>query len=170
MNATNILNDILQKLSVLTKEDEVSQELSENEVQEETVEAVSEATEEVKENAAELSDVEATKEVEANEEYEAEEESNLGEGYVSEEKYAADMEALRAEISAIKSMVEVDISSMEKEKETLSEQVKELSKEAAAEPIKHNPEAKTEKKMNFSYGQNKPLSTLDRVMAKISNK
>ena len=55
MNATNILNDILQKLSVLTKEDEVSQELSENEVQEETVEAVSEATEEVKENAAKVS-------------------------------------------------------------------------------------------------------------------
>tara|TARA_R110001592_G_scaffold91726_1_gene268162 strand:+ start:3304 stop:3816 length:513 start_codon:yes stop_codon:yes gene_type:complete len=170
MNATNILNDILQKLSVLTKEDEVSQELSVNEVQEETIEAVSEATEEVKENAAELSDVEATTKVEAEEEYEAEEGKSLNEGYVSDERYAADMEALKAEISAIKSMVQVEMSSMEKEKQTLSEQVKELSKEAAAEPIKHNPEAKTEKKMNFSYGQNKPLSTLDRVMAKISNK
>jgi hypothetical protein len=61
------------------------------------------------------------------------------------------------------------MSEVKKEKEMLSEQVKELSKEPAAEPIKHNPEGEEVKKFNFTYGQNKPQSTFDRVMARISN-
>jgi hypothetical protein len=102
MNATTILNEILQKLSVLTKEDELSQELSEVEAQGELVEAVSEATGEVKEELAEIQEeVAETEQVEASsDEVEAmeEEESNLNEGYVSEEKYMADMAAIKAEI------------------------------------------------------------------------
>ena len=167
MNATTILNEILQKLSVLTKEDELTQELSDQEVnQEEVVEAVSEATEEVQEEPAELSE----ESVEAAEDTIVEEEAKLGEGYVSEEQYMADMSALKAEIDSIKKMVEVEMSEVKKEKELLSEQVNELSKEPAAEPIKHNPEGEESKKFNFTYGQNKPQSTFDRVMARISNK
>lgn len=167
MNATTILNEILQKLSVLTKEDELTQELSDQEVnKEEVLETVSEATEEVQEEPAELSE----ESVEAAEDTVVEEEAKLNEGYVSEEQYMADMASLKAEIDSIKKMVEVEMSEVKKEKEMLSEQVKELSKEPATEPIKHNPEGEEVKKFNFTYGQNKPQSTFDRVMARISNK
>jgi hypothetical protein len=169
MSSTTILNEILQKLSVLTKEDELAQELSEQEVQEEIVEPVDEATEEVEEETTELSG-EATEEVEAAEEVEPQEEEELAEGYVSEAKYLEDMSKLKAEIDAIKKMIDEEMGYMKKEKEALSEQVKELSKEPAAEAIKHNPEAEEKKKFNFAYGQNKPQNTFDRVMARISNK
>jgi len=171
MSSTTILNEILQKLSKVATEDELIQEPS---VQEEVVEAATEATEEVKEETTELSEetVEAPiEEVEASaEEVEAQEEENLMEGYVSEEKYQQDMAALMAEIEAIKKMIDEEMGYMKKEKDMLSEQVKELSKEPAAEAIKHNPEGETPKKFNFTYGQNKPQNTFDRVMARISNK
>ena len=57
---------------------------------------------------------------------------------------------------------------MKKEKDKLSEQVKELSKEPAAEAIKHTPEDANPRKFDFTYGQNRPQSTFDRVMARIS--
>jgi hypothetical protein len=172
MSSTTILNEILQKLSTLSAEDEIK----EQDVQEEVVEAASEATEEVKEETTELSDEVAeapVEEVEASaEEVEAQEETeeSLEAGYVSEEKYQQDMAALMAEIEAIKKKIDEEMGYMVKEKEALSEQVKELSKEPAAEAIKHNPEGEAPKKFNFTYGQNKPQNTFDRVMARISNK
>jgi DNA repair exonuclease SbcCD ATPase subunit len=172
MSSTTILNEILQKLSTLSAEDEIK----EQEVQEEVVEAASEATEEVKEETTELSDEVAeapVEEVEASaEEVEAQKETeeSLEAGYVSEEKYQQDMAALMAEIEAIKKKIDEEMGYMVKEKEALSEQVKELSKEPAAEAIKHNPEGEAPKKFNFTYGQNKPQNTFDRVMARISNK
>jgi len=170
MSSTTILNEIMQKLSVLTKEDELAQELSEQEVQEEVVEAVSEATEAATEETTELNEEAPVEEVEASEEeVEAQEEEELAEGYVSEEKYLKDMAAMKAEIDAIKKMIDEEMGYMKKEKDMLSEQVKELSKEPAAEAIKHTPESDEPKKFNFTYGQNKPQSTFDRVMARISN-
>lgn len=170
MSSTTILNEILHKLSVLTKEDELSQDISQEEVNEEVIQAKGdEATEEVNEETTELSE-EATEEVEASEEVETQEEETLAEGYVSEEKYLEDMSRLKAEIDAIKKMIDEEMGYMKKEKEALSEQVKELSKEPAAEAIKHNPEGEEVKKFNFAYGQNKPQNTFDRVMARISNK
>jgi len=177
MSATTILNEILQKLSNLSEEQPNLEQLSEQEVQEEVVEAVSETTEEVtEETTTELSEEVATEEapevseVEASEdELEAEDETQLEKGYVSEEKYMADMGAMKAEIEAIKKMIDEEMGYMKKEKEALSEQVKELSKEPAAEAIKHNPEESNPRRFDFTYGQNKPQSTFDRVMARISN-
>lgn len=163
MNATTILNEILQKLSVLTKEDELSQE--------EVVEAVSEATQEVQEEVQETvqEELAETEEVEAaSDEVEAVEESELKEGYVSEEKYMADMSAMKAEIDAIKKMIDEEMGYMKKEKEALSEQVKELSKEPAAEPIKHSPEEESKPSLNL-YAQSRTATTADRVLQRISN-
>jgi len=170
MKSTTILNEILEKLSVLTKEDELAQELTSNEeVQEESIEAVSEATEEVQEETTELSEEVSTEEVEASSEEEVvEEETDLKEGYVSEEKYMADMGAMKAEIEAIKKMIDEEMGYMKKEKEALSEQVKELSKEPAAEPIKHSPEEEAKPSLNL-YAQNRPMSTADKVFQRISN-
>ena len=163
MNATTILNEILQKLSVLTKEDELSQE--------EVVEAVSEATEEVQEEVQETvqEELAETEEVEAaSDEVEAVEEAELKEGYVSEEKYMADMSAMKAEIDAIKKMIDEEMGYMKKEKEALSEQVKELSKEPAAQPIKHSPEEESKPSLNL-YAQSRTATTADRVLQRISN-
>ena len=171
MKATTILNEILEKLSVLTKEDELAQELSSNkEVQEELVEAVSETAEEVKEETTELSEEVATfEEVDASSEEEVvEEETELKDGYVSEEKYVADMGAMKAEIEAIKKMIDEEMGYMKKEKEALAEQVKELSKEPAAEPIKHSPEEEAKPNLNL-YAQNRPMTTADKVFQRISN-
>ena len=170
MKSTTILNEILEKLSVLTKEDELAQELTSNEeVQEESIEPVSEATEEVQEETTELSEEISTEEVEASSEEEVvEEETDLKEGYVSEEKYMADMGAMKAEIEAIKKMIDEEMGYMKKEKEALSEQVKELSKEPAAEPIKHSPEEEAKPSLNL-YAQNRPMSTADKVFQRISN-
>ena len=172
MKATTVLNEILEKLSVLTKEDELAQELSQEEVQEEAVlselDSVDETTKEVEEETTELSEEVATEEVEASSEEEVEEETQLEKGYVSEEKYMADMGAMKAEIEAIKKMIDEEMGYMKKEKEALSEQVKELSKEPAAEAIKHNPEEANSRRFDFQYGQNKPINTFDRVMARIS--
>lgn len=170
MKSTTILNEILEKLSVLTKEDELAQELTSNEeVQEESIEPVSEATEEVQEETTELSEEVSTEEVEASSEEEVvEEETDLKEGYVSEEKYMADMGAMKAEIEAIKKMIDEEMGYMKKEKEALSEQVKELSKEPAAEPIKHSPEEEAKPSLNL-YAQNRPMSTADKVFQRISN-
>lgn len=170
MKSTTILNEILEKLSVLTKEDELAQELTSNEeVQEESIEPVSETTEEVQEETTELSEEVSTEEVEASSEEEVvEEETDLKEGYVSEEKYMADMGAMKAEIEAIKKMIDEEMGYMKKEKEALSEQVKELSKEPAAEPIKHSPEEEAKPSLNL-YAQNRPMSTADKVFQRISN-
>lgn len=170
MKATTILNEILEKLSVLTKEDELAQELSSNEeVQEELVEAVSETAEEVKEETTELSEEVATEEVEASSEEEVvEEETELKDGYVSEEKYMADMGAMKAEIEAIKKMIDEEMGYMKKEKEALAEQVKELSKEPAAKPIKHSPEEEAKPSLNL-YAQGRGMTTADKVLQRISN-
>ena len=53
----------------------------------------------------------------------------------------------------------------------IKEEVKEkLSKEPAANPIKHNPEAESLKKeMKFSYSPNRIETSLDRILNKINN-
>ena len=171
--ATNILNDIMQKLSAIT---EVEATQAENiEVQEEVVET--EAVEEValSEDSVETEEVEETKEVElAEEEEEAteseEEESEeveLMEGYVKEEDFNSKIAELEDMIKSIKEDMMVEYDKVEKEKEELSSQVEKLSAEPAAEPIAHAPSEKMENKEVVKFGQNRPANTLDRVFSKL---
>lgn len=171
--ATNILNDIMQKLSAIT---EVEATKAENiEVQEEVVET--EAVEEValSEDSVETEEVEETKEVElAEEEEEAtesdEEESEeveLMEGYVKEEDFNSKIAELEDMIKSIKEDMMVEYDKVEKEKEELSSQVEKLSAEPAAEPIAHAPSEKMENKEVVKFGQNRPANTLDRVFSKL---
>jgi len=162
--STTILNEILQKLSLITKEDELAQDINEEDVQEEVVlsEEVQEETEEVKE---ELNEEAPQEEVEV----EAEEEStDLMEGYVKEEKFNEVMSAVKAELDALKEAVKGKMQEYKSQKEELSKQVEELSAEPAAEPIKHAPESEAPKTGMFA-NPNKPMSTLDRVMQRLSN-
>ena len=47
--------------------------------------------------------------------------------------------------------------------------LKKLSAEPAAETIKHSPETEVKKANNSLRNPNRPISTLDRVLSKISN-
>ena len=175
--ATNILNDIMQKLSAIT---EVEATQAENiEVQEEVVET--EAVEEValSEDNVETEEVEETEEValaeeeeeaaESEEEEEEEsEEVELMEGYVKEEDFNSKIAELEDMIKSIKEDMMVEYDKVEKEKEELSSQVEKLSAEPAAEPIAHAPSNKNEQKEVVKFGQNRPANTLDRVFSKLN--
>lgn len=80
---------------------------------------------------------------------------------VSKETFFSEIEKLQNEIAELKTQL-----TTQKEVE---EQVKEeLSSQPAAQPLKHSPESETEKK-KIVFGQNRPMSTKDRVFAKIAN-
>ena len=69
---------------------------------------------------------------------------------------AEEFEALKAEVVALKAQLET--------KEVVEEKV-ELEE---VNPINYNPEVEATK-VNFKYGQNREMSTLDRVMSKINS-
>ena len=87
------------------------------------------------------------------EEHEEEKEAEKEEMYVTKEEFALAMEELKSMIEKLKDHKE-EMSSKEKEEVELSEEV--------AEPIVHNPEAKTES--NIFYNSNiAPKSTLQEI-------
>ncbi len=89
---------------------------------------------------------------------------------VEEEVEMAEEYATKAELAEIKSMIE-EIKAMIKPKEEMSEEAvlkAELSK-PAAEPFKHNPEAKSQIASGFLFSQEREMSPADRIMNRIAN-
>jgi len=78
-------------------------------------------------------------------------ESTTKESHFSKE----DVDALKSEIEALKT----ELASMKEVKEVV---------ELSAEPLTHNPDAKSEVKLNL-FSQNRQKTTLDIVMSKIAN-
>jgi hypothetical protein len=169
--ATSILNDIMEKLSLVKKdevkeievkdevnlseqikeEEKLSQELTELACQEEVKEELS--TEEV---VAEELQEEVPVIEEASEEIEMDETKYVG------------RDEFDSKISELKGMIEEMKLGYSEEKLSMENKIEKLSAEPASEPISHNPEG--EVKQNFkSYGQNKVMSTRDRVMNRIAN-
>lgn len=177
--ATNILNDIMQKLSAITEVEtkeveniEVQAEevetpeveevaLSEDSTEVELSEEVEESTEEV-----ELAE-EEVKEESTDLEEEVSEEVELMEGYVKEEDFNSKIAELEDMIKSIKEDMMVEYNKVEQEKAELSSQLEKLSAEPAAEPIAHAPSQKNEEKEVVKFGQNRPANTLDRVFSKL---
>lgn len=160
--STTILNEILQKLSLLTKEDELAQDINEVEIAAEELSAKVEEAPAVEEAAEEPSE-ELSEEV-------LEEETQLMEGYVTEEAFESKIAALEAKMAEMAKMIDEEMGSYKKEKEMMSAQIEKLSAEPAAEAIEHTPEAATEKKPVLNFGMQRPQSTLDRVFNRITNK
>jgi hypothetical protein len=169
--ATSILNDIMEKLSLVKKDEvkevEVNQEVNLSEQIKEEEEMSQKLTElacqeEVKE---ELSSEEVVSE-DLQEEVlvieEASEEIEMDEmKYVSKDEF-------ESKISELKGMIEEMKLGYGEEKLSMQKEIEKLSAEPASEPISHNPEG--EVKQNFkSFGQNKIMSTRDRVMNRIAN-
>lgn len=169
--ATSILNDIMEKLSLVKKDEvkevEVNQEVNLSEQIKEEEKLSQELTElacqeEVKE---ELSTEEVVSE-ELQEEVPVIEEASQ-EIEMDETKYVG-RDEFDSKISELKGMIEEMKLGYGEEKLSMQNKIEKLSAEPASEPISHNPEG--EVKQNFkSYGQNKVLSTRDRVMNRIAN-
>ena len=172
--ATNILNDIMQKLSAITAEevneveniDVQAEEVAETPEVEEV--ALSEDTAEVEEVSEEVELAEEDSEEEAIESEEESDEVELMEGYVKEEDFNSKIAELEDMIKSIKEDMMVEYNKYEEEKKELSSQVEKLSAEPAAEPIAHNPSQKNEQKEVVKFGQNRPANTLDRVFSKLT--
>ena len=107
----------------------------------------------------ELSEEPAIEETaEESEETELEEEMQ----YVTKEEFALALEE-------IKGMIEKLYKEKMSEEEVVEETTKEELSAETVEPIKHNPEAEQNNKMNFKIGGGRPATTRDRVYSKIFN-
>ena len=168
--ATSILNDIMEKLSLIKKDDVKEVELKEEEVQ------LSEQLTEVEEMSKELTELACQEEVVAEElssdEVEAEkleEEApveEVSEESLNEDKYVS-REEFDMKIKSIMDKIDEMKLGYDKEKVSMSKQIEELSKEPAAEPISQGTEEQPRKKV--LYSQNRQFSTKDRVLNQIFN-
>lgn len=161
--STEILNEILQKLSLLDVDTEVA---NETEVVAEELSAEEEEAPAVEEEAP--AEEEASEEL-SEESVEAEEETQLEAGYVTEEAFASKIAEMEAKMAEMAAMLDSEMG-YKKQAEELSSQLEKLSEEPAAEAINHTPEAATEKKPVYNFGMQRPQSTLDRVFNRLTNK
>lgn len=108
---------------------------------------ISEVKEAVEEEVEEVVEAPVVEEVEAAEEEEV------------------DMSKMEERMKYLEDAME-ELKAKYEDKEDLSSEEVELSTQEIAKPIKHNPESKGKLEMNL-YAQNKPMSTQDRVFAKL---
>jgi len=112
---------------------------------------------------------EAVEEEELSEESNEEVETELEEEEKEEMEYVT-KEEFKSAVEEIKGMIE---KMGNKDKEEMKEEVIEDTKEelsaVAPEPVKHNPEAEVDNKVNFHIGGNRTQTTKDRVFDKIFN-
>ena len=81
--------------------------------------------------------------------------------YVTKEEFTSAVEEIKA-------MIDEKLGNKEEMKEEAIEEKEELSA-VAPEPVKHNPEAEVDNKVNFHIGSNRTATTKDRVFDKIFN-
>ena len=135
-------------------------------VEEGIIDSIRESAEtEEKEAEEELS--EETVAEESTEETELEEEEKKEMQYVTKEEFALALEEIK---SMIKKMGNKEKEDMSEQKEEIKEETKEvnLSEEKTA-PVKHNPEAEVDNKINFKIAGSRTTTTMDRVYSKIFN-
>ena len=118
------------------------------------IDSIKEAAEE------EVAEEELSEESEEVKETELEEEEKEEMEYVTKEEF-------KSAVEEIKAMIE-KMGNKEEMKEEVIEEKEELSA-VAPEPVKHNPEAEVDNKVNFHIGSNRTATTKDRVFDKIFN-
>jgi hypothetical protein len=121
------------------------------------IDSIKEAAEE------EVVEEELSEESEEVKETELEEEEKEQMKYVTKEEFTSAVEEIKAMIEKMGN----------KDKEEMKEEVIEDTKEelsaVAPEPVKHNPEAEVDNKVNFHIASNRTQTTKDRVFDKIFN-
>jgi len=126
-------------------------------VEEGLIDSIKEAAEEEEAVEEELS--EESKEVK---ETELEEEEKEEMNYVTKEEFTSAVEEIKA-------MIDEKLGNKEEMKEEVKVEEKEELSAVAPEPVKHNPEAEVNNKMNFKISENRIKTTKDRVFDKIFN-
>ena len=154
-----------ESIFIKTEDEQIALPVGEYELEDKTILVVTEEglIDSIKEAAKEKADEEELSE-ESNEEIETE----LEEEEKEEMKYVTKEEFTKA-VDEIKAMIE---KMADKEKEEMKEEVteeKEKLSAVAPEPVKHNPEAEVDNKVNFHIGSNRIQTTKDRVFDKIFN-
>jgi len=96
------------------------------------------------------------------------EETELEEEEKEEMKYVTKEEFTSA-VEEIKAMIEDKMGNKEEMKEEVIEDQKEELSAVAPLPVKHNPEAEVDNKINFKISENRIKTTKDRVFDKIFN-
>ena len=90
-------------------------------------------------------------------------------GYVTKEELSSATGEIKATIEEIKEMMQPKEEDLSEESNTLkSRTVKEEFSEAAAKPIKHNPEADSKQNTRVEFAKGKFTTTLDRVLNKLN--
>jgi hypothetical protein len=140
-----------QEVFIVTEEDRIALPVGEYELEDGQILVV--------EEEGIIKEVKA-KEAEVEEEVEAAEEM----AYVNKEEFAAAIDEIKAMIDDIKAGMK-DKEEMAQVEALVKE---ELSATPAAAPLKHNPEAESQKEM-FNYASKRSGSTRERVLAKLAN-
>ena len=118
-----------------------------------------------------ISEIKAAEEKEEEPKEEEKEDEKEEMAYVTKEEFGKAMDEIKAAIADLmKDKEEMSAEQVGKivTEELAAQEKVELSETPAAEPIKHNPE-QVESKVNLRFAQNRPMSTLDRVMSKLTN-
>ena len=82
--------------------------------------------------------------------------------YVTKEEFTSAVEEIKA-------MIDEKFGDKEEMKEEVIKDTKEELSAVAPEPVKHNPEAEVDNKVNFHIASNRTATTKDRVFDKIFN-
>lgn len=153
-----------QSVFIKTEDEQVALPVGEYELEEGKILVVTEEglIDSIKEAAEEAVEEEELSE-ESNEEVETEleEEEKEEMNYVTKEEFTSAVEEIKA-------MIDEKLGDKEEMKEEVIEEKEELSA-VAPEPVKHNPEAEVDNKVNFHIASNRTQTTKDRVFDKIFN-
>ena len=149
---------------IKTDDEEIALPVGEYELEEGKILVVSEEglIDSIKEAAEEaVEEEELSEESEEVKETELEEEEKEKMNYVTKEEFTSAVEEIKA-------MIDEKLGDKEEMKEEVIEEKEELSA-VAPEPVKHNPEAEVDNKVNFHIASNRTQTTKDRVFDKIFN-
>ena len=151
---------------IKTDDEQIALPIGEYELEEGKILVVTEEglIDSIKEAAEEaVEEEELSEESEEVKETELEEEEKEEMNYVTKEEFTSAVEEIKAMIEKMGN----------KDKEEMKEEVKAEEKEelsaVAPEPVKHNPEAEVDNKVNFHIASNRTQTTKDRVFDKIFN-
>jgi|TARA_Y100000310_G_scaffold312547_1_gene359949 predicted AlkP superfamily phosphohydrolase/phosphomutase len=157
-----------ESIFIKTEDEQIALPIGEYKLEEGKVLVVSEEglIDSIKEAAEEAVEEELSEESNEEVETELEEEEKEELEYVTKEEF-------KSAVEEIKGMIEkMGYKDKEEMKEEVIEEVKEEKEELSAvapEPVKHNPEAEVDNKVNFHIASNRTQTTKDRVFDKIFN-
>lgn len=153
-----------KSIFIKTEDEQIALPVGEYELEDKTILVVTEEglIDSIKEAAEEEVVEEELSEESKEVETELEEEEKEEMKYVTKEEFTSAVEEIKA-------MIDEKFGDKEEMKEEVIEDTKEELSAVTPEPVKHNPEAVVDNKLNFKISENRIKTTKDRVFDKIFN-